>query len=62
MGFRLEGLAAFAIGLALFSASGGNWLLLTPLLLASDVSAVGSPARGLAHPPTTWLTTGRPGS
>ena len=38
---RLEGLAAFVIGLALFGASGGNWLLLVPLLLLPDVSAVG---------------------
>ena len=38
---RLEGLAAFGIGLALFGASGGNWLLLIPLLLLPDVSAVG---------------------
>ena len=38
---RLEGLAAFGIGLALFGASGGNWLLLVPLLLLPDVSAVG---------------------
>ena len=38
---RLEGLAAFVIGLALFGASGGNWLLLVPLLLLPDVSAIG---------------------
>jgi hypothetical protein len=38
---RLEGLAAFVIGLALFGASGGIWLLLVPLLLLPDVSAVG---------------------
>ena len=38
---RLEGLAAFGIGLALFGASGGNWLLLVPLLLLPDVSAAG---------------------
>ena len=38
---RLEGLAAFVIGVALFGASGGNWLLLIPLLLLPDVSAVG---------------------
>jgi len=38
---RLEGLAAFVLGLALFGASGGNWLLLIPLLLLPDVSAVG---------------------
>jgi hypothetical protein len=38
---RLEGLAAFAAGLALFGASGGNWLLVVPLLLLPDLSAVG---------------------
>ena len=38
---RLEGLAAFVVGLALFGASGGNWLLLIPLLLLPDVSAIG---------------------
>jgi hypothetical protein len=38
---RLEGLAAFAFGVALFGASGGNWLLLIPLLLLPDISAIG---------------------
>lgn len=38
---RLEGLAAFGAGLALFGASGGSWLLLVPLLLLPDISAVG---------------------
>jgi hypothetical protein len=38
---RLEGLAAFAAGLAVFGASGGNWLLVVPLLLLPDVSAAG---------------------
>ena len=38
---RLEGLAAFAAGLAVFGATGGNWLLVVPLLLVPDVSAVG---------------------
>ena len=38
---RLEGLAAFGIGLALFGASGGNWLFLIPLLLLPDISAIG---------------------
>jgi len=38
---RLEGLAAFGAALALFGASGGNWLLLVPLLLLPDLSAVG---------------------
>jgi uncharacterized protein DUF4260 len=38
---RLEGLAAFVVGLALFGATGGNWLLLIPLLLLPDVSALG---------------------
>jgi hypothetical protein len=38
---RLEGLAAFGAGLALFGASGGNWLFAVPLLLVPDASAVG---------------------
>jgi hypothetical protein len=38
---RLEGLAAFAFGLILFGASGGNWLLAIPLLLLPDLSAAG---------------------
>ena len=38
---RLEGLAAFAVGAALFGASGGNWLFLIPLLLLPDISAIG---------------------
>jgi uncharacterized protein DUF4260 len=38
---RLEGLAAFVIGVALFGSSGGNWLFLIPLLLLPDVSAIG---------------------
>jgi hypothetical protein len=38
---RLEGLAAFAAGLVLFGIGGGAWLLLLPLLLLPDVSAVG---------------------
>jgi hypothetical protein len=38
---RLEGLAAFGAGLALFGATGGNWLLLIPVLLLPDISAVG---------------------
>jgi hypothetical protein len=38
---RLEGLAAFGAGLVLFEMSGGSWLLLVPLLLLPDVSAVG---------------------
>ena len=38
---RLEGLAAFAAGLAVFGASGGNWLFIVPMLLVPDVSAVG---------------------
>jgi hypothetical protein len=41
MWLRLEGLAAFAAALVLFGASGGNWLLLVPLLLLPDVSAIG---------------------
>ena len=38
---RLEGLAAFGAGLALFGASGGSWLLFVPLILLPGVSAVG---------------------
>ena len=38
---RLEGLAAFVAGVILFGISGGNWLLLIPLLLLPDVSAIG---------------------
>jgi hypothetical protein len=38
---RIEGLAAFAAGLALYAALDGNWFLLVPLLLLPDVSAIG---------------------
>ena len=38
---RLEGAVAFAAGLALFGATGGNWLFLVPLLLLPDLSAAG---------------------
>ncbi len=38
---RLEGLAAFGAGLALFGAMGGNWLFIVPLLLVPDISAAG---------------------
>jgi Domain of unknown function (DUF4260) len=38
---RLEGLAAFGAGLVLFGLSGASWLLLVPLLLLPDISAVG---------------------
>lgn len=38
---RLEGLAAFIGGLALFGAAGGNWLLIVPLILVPDLSAAG---------------------
>jgi len=38
---RLEGVAAFAAGVALYLSMGGNWLLLVPLLLLVDVSMVG---------------------
>lgn len=38
---RLEGLAAFGAGLALYGASGGNWLFIVPLILLPDISAVG---------------------
>ena len=38
---RLEGIAAFAAGVALYLANGGPWLALLPLLLVPDVSMVG---------------------
>ncbi len=38
---RLEGVAAFVAGLALFGWLGGPWLLAIPLLLVPDLSAVG---------------------
>lgn len=41
MWLRLEGLAAFIAGLALYGANGGNWLLIIPLLLLPDISAAG---------------------
>ena len=38
---RLEGAAAFVAGLALYVWLGGPWLLMLPLLLLPDASAVG---------------------
>jgi len=38
---RLEGVAAFGAGVALYLANGGLWLALIPLLLVPDVSMVG---------------------
>jgi hypothetical protein len=38
---RIEGLAAFVAGLAIFVAAGGPWLLALPLLLVPDLSMVG---------------------
>src|SRR5258706_1195495 len=38
---RLEGLAGFAAGLAIYGWAGGPWLLLIPLLLVPDISIVG---------------------
>jgi hypothetical protein len=38
---RLEGVAALVAGLAVYGVSDGNWLLLVPLLLLPDASAVG---------------------
>lgn len=38
---RIEGLAAFIAGVAVFGALGGPWLLAIPLLLGPDVSMVG---------------------
>lgn len=38
---RLEGVAAFAAGLALYGWLGGPWLAVLPLLLVPDLSAIG---------------------
>jgi hypothetical protein len=38
---RLEGVAAFATGLALYGWLGGPWLVVLPFLLVPDVSAIG---------------------
>jgi hypothetical protein len=38
---RIEGLAAFIAGLAIYGANGGAWLLVVPLLLVPDLSMVG---------------------
>ena len=38
---RLEGAAAFIAGLALYGWLGGPWLLVLPLLLLPDASAIG---------------------
>lgn len=38
---RLEGLAAFVAGLAIYGVNGGPWLLAIPLLLVPDVSMLG---------------------
>jgi hypothetical protein len=38
---RAEGLAAFAAGVALYGALGGQWLFVLPLLLAPDIAAAG---------------------
>jgi hypothetical protein len=38
---RIEGAAAFIVGLTLFGWLGGPWLLVIPLLLVPDVSMVG---------------------
>jgi hypothetical protein len=38
---QLEGLAAFAAGLAIFGWGNGPWLLVVPLLLVPDVSMLG---------------------
>jgi hypothetical protein len=38
---RLEGVAAFIAGVALYLTQDGSWLLLLPLLLLPDVSMVG---------------------
>lgn len=38
---RIEGVAAFIVGLALYGWLGGPWLAVVPLLLLPDVSMVG---------------------
>ena len=38
---RIEALAAFVAGLALYGSLGGPWLAVVPLLLLPDISAVG---------------------
>jgi hypothetical protein len=38
---RLEGVAAFVAGLAIYGWLGGPWFLLLPLLLVPDLSAIG---------------------
>jgi len=38
---RLEAVAAFVAGLALYGVQGGPWLLIVPLLLVPDVSMIG---------------------
>jgi hypothetical protein len=38
---RFEGVGAFIAGLALFGWLGGSWLLVIPLLLLPDLSAIG---------------------
>lgn len=41
MWLRVEGVAAFVAGLAIFVDGGGPWLLAIPLLLVPDVSMIG---------------------
>ena len=38
---RLEGVAAFVAGLAIYGWLGGPWLIVLPLLLVPDLSAIG---------------------
>ena len=38
---RLEGVAAFVAGLAMYGWLGGPWLIVLPLLLVPDLSAIG---------------------
>ena len=58
---RLEAAAAFAGGVAIYGAVGGNWLFLLPLLLLPDLSMagylagprIGAMTYNVAH---TWVT------
>ena len=60
---RLEGVAAFVAGLALYGWLGGPWLAVLPFLLVPDLSASAiCAAHAWVRSPTTLSTTGRSGS